>query len=65
MLEASQKQLSGMTYVVCEKFLGRFVEGAKDIRTGLAGNIPSLTTIIFRTYQQHQNGCFRHQVLVR
>ena len=54
-LEESPGRLPGMTCLVCEKFLDRFAEEAKDIRTHRAADGYTLTKLVFRTYQQHQN----------
>ena len=54
-LEESLRRLPGMTCEVCEKFLNRFGEEARDIRTRRAGDTYTVTKLIFRTYQHHQN----------
>ena len=54
-LEKSLGRLPGMTCLVCEKFLERFADEARDIRTRRAGDTSKLTKLVFRTYQQHQN----------
>ncbi len=54
-LEASLGRLPGMTCAVCEKFLDRFAKEARDMRTCQAGDTFTLTKLIFRIYQQHQN----------
>jgi hypothetical protein len=54
-MENSVRRLPGMTCIVCEKFLARFSDEAKDIRTGRAGDVFNVTKLIFRTYQQHQH----------
>lgn len=53
-LEQSLHKLPGMTCIVCEKFLARFSEEAKDIRTSRMGDAHTVTQLIVRTYQQHQ-----------
>ena len=53
-LEESRGRLPGMTCMVCEKFLDRFADEARDIRTDRAGDAPTVAKLIFRTYQQHQ-----------
>ena len=53
-LDDSVHRLPGMTCVVCEKFLLRFSDEAKDIRLGRAGDVMTITKLIFRTYHQHQ-----------
>ena len=54
-LEKSLDRLPGMTCLVCEKFLERFADEARDIRTHRAGDTPTVANLVFRTYQQHQN----------
>ena len=54
-LEKSLGRLPGMTCLVCEKFLERFADEARDIRTRRAGDTFTLARLVFRTYQQHQN----------
>ena len=54
-LEKSLGRLPGTTCLVCEKFLERFADEARDIRTRRAGDTPILAILVFRTYQQHQN----------
>jgi hypothetical protein len=53
-LEQSLRRLPGMTCVVCEKFLERFSDEARDIRTSRMGDAHTVTELLFRTYQQHQ-----------
>ena len=54
-LEESLGRLPGTTCLVCEKFLDRFADEARDIRTHRAGDTFTLAKLVFRTYQQHQN----------
>ena len=54
-LEKSLGRLPGMACLVCEKFLDRFADEARDIRTSRAGDTFTLAKLVFRTYQQHQN----------
>ena len=54
-LEESLGRLPGMTCEVCEKFLHRFADEARDIRTSRAGDTDIVAKLAFRTYQQHQN----------
>ena len=54
-LEKSRQRLPGMTCEICERFLYRFANEATDIRTGRFGDGHTITKLIFRTYQQHQN----------
>ena len=55
LMETSLGRLPGMTCLVCEKFLDRFADEAKDIRTRRAADAPTLVKLAFRTYQQHPN----------
>ena len=54
-LEKSLGRLPGTICEVCEKFLDRFANEARDIRTGHGGEAYTIVLLIFRTYQQHQN----------
>ena len=54
-LEASLGRLPGMTCEVCEKFVDRFADEARDIRTRRAGDTRTVAKLVFRTYQQHQD----------
>ena len=54
-LEESLGRLPGTTCLVCEKYLERFADEARDIRTHRAGDTFTLAKLVFRTYQQHQN----------
>ena len=53
-LEKSPHRLPGITYVVCEKFLTRFGDEARDLSTRRAGDSYRVKKIILRTYHQHQ-----------
>ena len=55
MLEESLGRLPGMTCVVCKRFLDRFADEARDVRTSRAADTYTVAKLIFRTYQQHQN----------
>jgi hypothetical protein len=55
LLENSVRRLPGITCVVCEKFLERFSDEARDIRTSRMGDATTVTQLIFRTYHQHQD----------
>ena len=55
MLEESLGRLPGMTCVVCKRFLDRFADEARDVRTSRSGDTYTVAKLIFRTYQQHQN----------
>ena len=54
-LEDAQEQLPKTTCLVCEKFLNRLSEEARDIQTVHAMLVAILTKLVFRSYQQHQN----------
>ena len=54
-LEESLGRLPGMTCKVCERYLARFADEARDIRTSRAVDTPIVVKLIFRTYQQHQD----------
>ena len=49
-LEESLGRLPGTTCLVCEKFLDRFADEARDIRTHRAGDTPTVAKLVFRTY---------------
>ena len=51
-LEKSRRRLPGMTCKVCERFLDRFADEARDIRTSRAGS-DIVAKLVFRTYRQH------------
>jgi hypothetical protein len=54
LLENSLRRLPGITCVVCEKFLDRFSDEARDVRTSRMGDAHTVTQLVFRTYHQHQ-----------
>ena len=54
-LEHSPHRLPGVTMVACEKFLERFGEEARDIRTHRVVDGSTATKLILRTYHQHQH----------
>ena len=54
-LEESSHHLPGITYDVCKKFLDRFSDEARDIRTRRALDVTAIPKLVFRTYHQHQN----------
>ncbi len=54
-LEESSHQLPGLTYSVCEKFLKRFSDEARDIRTRRSLDVTYVPKLVFRTYHQHQS----------
>ena len=53
-LEESRRRLPGMTCLVCERYLGRFSEEARDMGSARARDPYTLVKLVFRTYQQHQ-----------
>ena len=55
LMETSLGRLPGMTCLVCEKFLDRFANEARDIRTARAADAFSLVKLVFRTYHQHSD----------
>ena len=54
-LEASPGRLPGMTCEVCEKFLDRFADEARNNQIHPAGDTDIVAKLVFRTYQQHQD----------
>ena len=44
-----------MTCLVCERFLDRFADETRSMQTDRVGDAYTVTKLIFRTYQQHQN----------
>ena len=52
-LERSSYRLPGITCVVCQKFLERFSNEARDISTSRAADVPIVIKLILRTYHQH------------
>ena len=53
-LEESSHRLPSITYMVCEKFLKRFSDEARDSRTGRSLDITFVPKLVFKTYHQHQ-----------
>lgn len=53
-LTQSRQRLPGVTCAVCEKFLDRFSDEARDIRTSRIGDAHFAIELVFRTYQQHR-----------
>ncbi len=53
-LDRSTYRLPGITLIACQKFLERFGEEARDIRTHRAAEGSILAKLILRTYHQHQ-----------
>jgi hypothetical protein len=43
-----------MTCTVCETFFERFSDKARDTRTSRMRDAHTVTELLFRTYQQHQ-----------
>ena len=54
-LEESSHHLPDITYDVCKKFLDRFSDEARDIRTRRALDVTAIPKLVFRTYHQHLN----------
>ena len=54
-LEESPGRLPGMMCEICENFLDRFADQARDIQTRQALDGHTVAKLIFWTYQQHQN----------
>jgi hypothetical protein len=54
-LEGSVHRLPGIVCLVCQKFLLRFGNEARDIRTGRSGDAYLVSKLVFRAYHQHQN----------
>lgn len=53
-LEKSIRRLPGITCVVCERFLDRFSDEARDMRTSRMADARTVAKLVFRTYHQHQ-----------
>ena len=53
-LDESKHRLPAVTWNVCQKFLIRFSEEARDISTGRAGDSQTMSKLVFRVYQQYQ-----------
>ena len=62
-LETSLGQLPGMTCVICEKLLDRFAGEPRNRAAGPTGDTYTLSKLIFRTYQQHQNDKWTSRLL--
>jgi hypothetical protein len=63
LLEEALHGLPGVTCDVCERFLDRFADEAKDIRTRRAGDSHTVAELVFRTYQQHQSDSWASRCL--
>lgn len=55
-LEASRERLPGATCTVCEKFLERFGNEARDARSDRHADALTVATLVFRICRQHQDG---------
>ncbi|BDC50652.1 hypothetical protein F183_A29680 [Bryobacterales bacterium F-183] len=55
-LRESIRRLPGTTCHICEKFLERFRNGASSGCTSHVGDAHTVVELLFRTYQQHQEG---------
>ena len=62
-LESSLGRLPGMTCVICEKFLDRFAGEHSNKAADPTGDTYTLSKLIFRTYQQHQNDDWTSRLL--
>lgn len=54
-LEKSSHRLPSITYIVCKKFLDRFSDEARDVRTRRSLDVTFVPKLVFRTYHQHQS----------
>jgi hypothetical protein len=54
-LEESSHRLPGIVCRVCERFLSRFGDEARDMRTARAADGYAVSKLIFRAYHQHQS----------
>ena len=62
-LENTQERLPGTTCLVCERFLDRFADDDKGLEPTRFSGTHSVAKLIFRTYQQHQNGEWTSRLL--
>ena len=53
-LEESPEKLPGVTATICEKFLSRFADEARDVRTSRSADVHMVSKLVFRTYHQHE-----------
>lgn len=53
-LEESSHRLPGITHMVCEKFLERFSNEARNIATQRSADVHLIIKLILRLYHQHQ-----------
>lgn len=63
LLETSPRRLPGITCVVCDRFLDRFSDEARDVRTSRVSDARIVTQIVFRTYHQHQEDDWTRRAL--
>ena len=54
-LEASREPLPGATCTVCEKFLDRFADDARDARSDRHADALTVAALVFRTCRQHED----------
>ena len=53
-LEQSSEKLPGITAIVCDKFISRFADEARDVRTSRSADVHMVSKLVFRTYHQHE-----------
>jgi hypothetical protein len=53
-LEESPEKLPGVTATICERFLSRFADEARDVRTSRSADVHMVSKLVFRTYHQHE-----------
>ena len=63
MLDTSRERLPGTTCTVCERFLDRFADEALDARSSRHEDAATVATLVFRTYQQHQQDAWTGRAL--
>ena len=54
LLEESRQRLPGITCLVCERHLERFANESRNLQFAHAADPRMMSTLLFRTYQQHQ-----------
>ena len=62
-LDHARGRLPGITCTVCQKFLDRFAEQARDFQTHRYVDGHTVAKLVFRTYQQHQNDAWTERAL--
>jgi hypothetical protein len=62
-LEASRQRLPGAVCTVCEKFLDRFGDEARDPHGARHADALTVATLAFRTYHQHRNDAWTSRAL--